>query len=253
MKANVMFHEREALQLLLVKAVEEEQPSTFDGDTLTKAAFAALKADSDSELLEKRAAFLFFHLPKPLKSLDWIALLPENWLALSLLVAFLTGVASNYLGSTGQVHVVYNPIVLLLLWNLGVYVILVWFSVSNIKPSWAFKTNSPSNVDAVSVVDAPQEHDGYAYESPSLFPRAARYLLPRLWARYNRWYLNFQTRRAGLEDAGRVLSNFCEHYFRVARPVFAARVRYLTHLCAISLTLYERYTKIWSYAVAGPA
>jgi len=265
MKGNMTFHEREALQLLLVKAIEEEQPAVFDEDILAKAALAALDADSDSELLEKRAASLSFHVPKPLKNLDWIALLPENWLVPSLTVAFLIGIASNYLGPTGQVHVAYNPIVFLLLWNLGVYVILLWFSASNAKRSWTFKTNFPSNVDEVSIVDTSQEHEAPGREGSPLFPRAVRYLLPRLWAWFTRWYLSFWAWQAGLKDFGRVLGNFFEHYFRVARPVFLARARYLIHLCAISLTLgaiagiylrglFFEYRAIWrSTFITDPA
>lgn len=237
MVAGAHFSEREALQLLLVKAVEEEQPAAFGADTLAGAVLAAQDSESDSVLLEKRAAVLFFHLPKPLKTLDWIALLPEHWLAPSMALAFLAGIASNYIGSAGQIHVAYNPTVLLLLWNLGVYAVLFWCSLFAAKASRSFKTKSYVHGDAAEAVSASDEHEKHVRARWSLVPRSTRYLIPGVWAACNRWYLGFQARRAGLKNAGRVLGNFFEHYFRVARPVFIARAKFLLHLCAIGLTL----------------
>jgi hypothetical protein len=237
MIAEARFNEREALQLLLVKALEEEQPAAFGPDTLAGAALAAQNEESDAVLLEKRAAALFFHLPKPLKRLDWIALLPENWLAPSLLLAFLAGIASNYIGSAGQIHVVYNPTVLLLLWNLGVYAVLLWCRLFRAKASRSVKTTSDLPGDATESVRIPDEYEEHVRGREPLVTRGARYLVPGLWAGCNRWYLGFQARRAGLKNAGRVLGNFFEQYFRVARPVFIARAEFFLHLCAIGLTL----------------
>ncbi len=235
--AGARFNERDALQLLLVKAVEEEQPTAFGPATLAGAMLAAQNAESDSALLEKRAAVLFFHLPKPLKSLDWIALLPENWLALSFLVAFLAGIASNYIGSTGQIHVAYNPTVLLLLWNLGVYTVLLWSSLFTAKESQSVKTKSYLNERAAEAGLAADAHGEQIRARWSPVPRGARYLIPGLWAACNRWYLGFQARRAGVKNAGRVLENFFVSYLRVARPVFIARAKFFLHFGAIGLTL----------------
>src|SRR4029453_8383012 len=38
--------------------------------------------------------------------------------------AFLIGLAANYLGPSEHIHLLYNPLVALILWNLGVYVVV---------------------------------------------------------------------------------------------------------------------------------
>ena len=237
MTAKTRVGERETVQLLLVKAIEEGEPAAFDTEVLARSVLAAQQAKSDAELLEKRAAILFFHLPKPLKHLDRIALLPENWLGFSLLLSFLVGIGSNYLGSAGQIHVVYNPITLLLVWNLAVYAMLVWWSVLETKAFRASNSQTSSKEGNAAGVHASREPSALAPQRHVLFPRGARHLLPGLWAGWNRWYLAFQAQRAGLKNAGRVVGNFFDTYFSVARPVIVARLKLFFHLVAIGVTL----------------
>ena len=237
MTAKTRVGERETVQLLLVKAIEEGEPAAFDTEVLARSVLAAQQAKSDAELLEKRAAILFFHLPKPLKHLDRIALLPENWLGFSLLLSFLVGIGSNYLGSKGQIHVVYNPITLLLVWNLAVYAMLLWWSVLETKAFRVSNSQTSSKEGKATGVHASREPSALAPQRHDPFPRAARHLLPGLWAGWNRWYLAFQAQRAGLKNAGRVVGNFFDTYFSVARAVIVARLKLFFHLVAIGVTL----------------
>jgi hypothetical protein len=88
-------HERQVVQLLLVRAVEENAPALFAPDVLSEAALAAIDARDEVELLEKRTAYLFLRLPKAMKSWAHVALLPEDWLGSWLLIAVLVGMLSN--------------------------------------------------------------------------------------------------------------------------------------------------------------
>ena len=48
--------------------------------------------------------------------------------------AFLIGVAANYLGPSEHIHLVYNPLVALILWNLGVYVVVAVLTLRSHRP-----------------------------------------------------------------------------------------------------------------------
>src|SRR5262249_9422431 len=119
-------HERDLVALLLVRAVEDHDPSFFTPEVLSEAALAAVNARTDAELLEKRTAYLFLRLPKAMRAWARIALVPDDSLGLAVLAAFLVGSFSNYLGPSGLVHVVYNPLGILIIWNLMVYALLAW-------------------------------------------------------------------------------------------------------------------------------
>src|SRR5215813_6032660 len=90
-------HERQVVQLLLIRAIEEHDPSFFAPEVLSGAILAAIDARDDVEFLEKRTAYLSLRLPKAMKSWTHIAFLPEDWLGSWLLVAALIGMLSNYL------------------------------------------------------------------------------------------------------------------------------------------------------------
>ncbi|HYC55501.1 MAG TPA: hypothetical protein VEL28_11265 [Candidatus Binatia bacterium] len=119
-----ILHERDLLALLLVRAVEEHAPSYFSPEVQSEAALAAIDAASDVELLEKRTSYLFLRLPRSVRAWARIALLPEDSVGGVILGAFLLGALSNYLGPVGQIHVAYNPLGFLIVWNLGVYAVL---------------------------------------------------------------------------------------------------------------------------------
>lgn len=112
------------IKLLLVKSTEEESPDFLTPEMLSKANIAAIGTKNDKEFLTKRAEYLFRFLPGSIKLWAKFALLPNDWAKPTLLVSFIFGVMSNYLGPSRLIHVIYNPLTILLLWSLLVYLLL---------------------------------------------------------------------------------------------------------------------------------
>jgi hypothetical protein len=160
----ISLHERDLIALLLVRAVEQHDPSFFTPEVLSESALAAVDASSDAELLEKRTSYLFLRLPKAMRAWARIALLPEDSLGLVILAAFLVGVFSNYLGPSGLVHVAYNPLAFLITWNVGIYAALTWRWLVHARSPQRLSMTPPSGehtpqwtTAASSTVPAPRE------------------------------------------------------------------------------------------------
>ncbi len=127
--ATSHWQERNLATLLLVRSVEEHDPAYFAPEVRSAAALAAANARDDRELIERRSAYLFLRLPASLKAWARIGLLPETSLSAVVAIAALAGALLNFLGPSGLVHVVYNPLVLLIAWNLAAYAVFAWRAV----------------------------------------------------------------------------------------------------------------------------
>lgn len=221
--------ERNLATVLLVRAVEEHDPGYFPPDVVSAAALAASGARDDTDLIEKRSAFLFLRLPRALRAWAGIGLLPESALGVVVLLGFLAGSAANFLGPAGQVHVIYNPLVFLIAWNLAAYVLFAWR---------ALRRRAPAHADL-------------------------RLLVRDLWWTWNRWV----NRVGGTEvaNADRIAASFRERYWQIAAPVVLARIEGLIHVGALFLVLgaiggtyirglFLEYNAIWrSTFVTDPA
>jgi hypothetical protein len=112
-------------RLLLLRAVEEVDPTAVPPAARGDAAVDAGDVDPPAEWLARRARLLLPHLPPPYPTLP--ALLGRAGRIGQRVVvgaALVAGLASNYLGPSGQIHILYNPLMALVLWNLGVYLAL---------------------------------------------------------------------------------------------------------------------------------
>jgi hypothetical protein len=114
-------------------------------------------------------------------------------------VALLAGALSNFLGPSGLVHVVYNPLVFLVAWNVAAYAVFAWRAVHR--------------------------------------PRSGvvRLLVRDLWSAWNRWAHRLPTGK--LRHADRIASAFRERYWEAAGPVVLARIEALMHVAALCLLL----------------
>lgn len=231
--------ERQAIQLLLIRAVEEKLPELLPPESVSGAAIAALNADSDAALLERRAAYLYDHLPKPVKGLERIALLPEDWVSFCLGATFGLGILANYLGPSGRIHVVYNPIILLILWNVGVYIALVW--------AWRRKFRRLGG--GLTFANAPAGTTNR--RAGPVGP-----LLPDIWLKLNLAFAGVASLRAGIGNIASVLAAFWEMHWTAAGSMLSARIKYLAHVSAIGLVtgaiagaylrgLFFEYNAVW--------
>lgn len=122
---TIKINARQSIQLHIVKAVEECQSSILSVGTISRANVAANGEASDIGFLKKRTAYLFLQLPESVRAWTHFALLPEDWFKIFFLIPFLFGLASNYLGGFSSIHILYNPLVFLLVWNFLIYLILI--------------------------------------------------------------------------------------------------------------------------------
>lgn len=197
--ARTRWQERNLATVLLVRSVEEHERDFFTPEALSAAALAAAGARDDAELIERRSAYLFLRLPASLKAWAGIGLLPETSLSAVVAAAFIVGALSNFLGPSGQVHVVYNPLVFLVAWNLAAYAL---FALRALRP--------------------PR-------------PGALQWLVRDLWSAWNRWANRLPAGR--LRHAERIGASFRSRYWEAAGPVVLARIEALMHTAALCLVL----------------
>jgi len=204
--AKSRWQERNLATMLLVRSVEEHDAAFFTPEALSAAALAAANARDDRELIERRSAYLFLRLPASLKAWARIGLLPESSLSAVVGVALLAGALSNFLGPSGLVHVVYNPLVFLIAWNLVAYAVFAWR---------ALRPRAP--------------------EGPAARYGLARLLVRDLWSAWNRWANRLPP--GELRNAERIAAAFRDRYWEAAGPVVLARIEALMHVAALSLLL----------------
>jgi len=221
--------------LLLVRAVEEHDPSFFGPEVLSEAALAAVDGRSDAEFLDKRTAYLFLRLPKSIRAWARLALLPEDSLGIVVVAAFLVGALSNYLGPSGLVHVAYNPLAFLIVWNLGVYTLLGWRRLgrrpSTSRPAAPLETSlptsrSPDHTNIVAESDMPRRRGGPLHR-----------LIPDLWFTWHRWIGRLRGALTKITNAGKIAATFWEWYWDKASSIVIARAESLIHIGAIGLFL----------------
>jgi hypothetical protein len=191
-------------EILLVQAAEEMQPAALSPEARIDALEAAGDLDEERAWFARRARHLLDHelssyLPL-LRARD--AFVPS--LGWNLLLPGLLGLASNALGPHQQIHVLYNPIVFLVAWNLATYLVL-----------------------AVLALRRETRSTGWAIP---LLRRGAG----RLWLHAVR---SSTAARGEAGAAVAVGARFLELWQGAARPWFALRARRIVHVAALGLGL----------------
>ena len=152
-------NELQIVKLIAVKSVEENNPGVLSPILISNANIAALGTKSDYEFLKKRASYLFDSFPDSIKNLATITQFPGNWMRFTVFVSVVIGILSNYLGPSKLIHVIYNPLTILLIWNFFIYLLLIVKSFLNIgfpsidKPLKAFTKTSPDEKDEAETVE----------------------------------------------------------------------------------------------------
>jgi hypothetical protein len=192
----------QAACVLLVRAVEETQPASIASEALLQAAVEAGPMADESAWLARRAAWLAEHALGPWRALVAMtdALTPSP--AVALLLPLAAGLATNYLGPAEKIHVLYNPIVVLVAWNLGVLVLL---GARGLAGRGAKRS----------------------------MPPALRWAMPALWVRIHRAIAD----PAQGFDVVRVAHAFWSQWAAVGGPLARLEVRRGLHVAAIGLAL----------------
>ena len=117
--------ESQLVKILSVKATEENSTKLLKPMAVSSANISAIGAKSDEEFISKRASYLFALLPDSVQLLLTVNKFPGDWIKFTLLISFVIGLLSNYLGPTQLIHVVYNPLTILLAWTALIYVLMI--------------------------------------------------------------------------------------------------------------------------------
>src|SRR5512146_693575 len=132
-----------AAKIVLIRSVEECDRTFFSSALLVDAFSAARNFAPGLCWVKSRAEFLFDHLSPSYQSVIHLAKLPTPLTLPVCLIALVLGFATNLLGPAERIHVVRNPVLLLVAWNLCVYLVL--FLVLLAKPRKKYLTVSSSS------------------------------------------------------------------------------------------------------------
>ena len=238
--------------MLLVRAAEEHAPGVLGPEQVATATAAALDARSDVEILEKRTAYLYLRLPRALRSLARAALLPEDVVAGCLALTAAAGMLSNYMGPSGHIHVAYNPLTVLLGWNVAVLGLLAARRLGRRgrdRDAPAIVSEAPAPPIGAATTDPAPVHEAAR-------PRPSNWLMARLYLRWRAWWAAWDGARASVEGAGQVSTAFLQSYHRLASSTLAARAETLLHVGAIGILvgalagtylrgLFFEYNAVW--------
>lgn len=107
--------QEDAARVVLVRAVEETLPQRIAPETLLEAHAAAGDPTDAPVWVARRAAYLVDHVLGSFRGLLARSALVLPGPGLTVGLAVLLGLAANYLGPSQRIHVVWNPIVILIL------------------------------------------------------------------------------------------------------------------------------------------
>jgi hypothetical protein len=218
----------QAAEILLVQATEEVAPEAVPPETRLGALEAAGDLDEEGAWFTRRAEFLLdaeLAAWRPLLRVRHAFTPRPFW---SLALPALLGVSSNALGPREQIHVLYNPIVLLVVWNLLSYAALAAW------PLWPAREARPRRPRARGRAPATPRPAAQGPGEGGLLVRALRRMAARLWLRTLRGSTAAREQAAAWVQVG---TRFLALWEGAARPWFALRTRRVLHLGALGLAL----------------
>ena len=221
-------------RVLLVRAVEEADPEAVPAAARGDAAVDAGAIEPPEAWLARRARFLLPHLPAPYPALPTVlGRSAHTGQRLLVAAAFLAGLAANYLGPSERIHILYNPLMALVVWNLAVYAALALARLRRgprRRPGPAAPPPGPSETRAVVT----------AQPGPGVGWRLLEWLLPALAGVHHRLERGRHAAGAQAVRARRVAAvarRFLVLWHAVAANRAVLAVRRALHLSAIALCL----------------
>jgi len=240
-------------EILLVRAAEETDAVSIPAEALVDAHAAAGTIDDDTAWLARRSRAL---LAGPLADLRPLAAMTQalhGGLAVLLGGSAMIGLASNYLGPSAKIHVLFNPIALLILWNLLAYLALGSIAIARLVRGPAEPSAGPGAVRAPTAPPTPNTSGTGARPPGRLTRLVVGRLVPAVWFRVHRAVLESQVKAGDLAKVSRRFwALWMEHAGRSLVPL----VRRALHVAAIGLAigavagmyargLFFEYNVIW--------
>jgi hypothetical protein len=226
--------------ILVVRSVEESAPELLSAEADVDAALAAGPLDDEARWLARRAQRLLRELPAVYCSLPAMSEALAGRTRLAAGVAALAGVLTNYLGPSQRIHALYNPVVLLVLWNLLVTAWLLRVRLRRGSGRAARRLASPGPMEVARPKGAPLAD--LVAERSRRASRGARpgaltrwifqRSVPALWLRLHRESGEAREEAQQLRSVGR---RFFTLWIDVAQPLFALRARRLLNGAALGM------------------
>ena len=228
----VILSEAELVRVLMVRAAEEAEHPAVPQSIRDEAGRGAIGARGDAPRIVNRAALLFARLPAALRGLALSTTRREPALPLVALAGFAIGLASNYLDPSGTVHVLYNPLMLLLLWNLGVFASM---AVRRLLRRGATTPTRPPTAQPAR--PAPGERSEEPEAAASLPGGVVRWVALRLWAGLLRLRSSVAGSLADARATADAASRFLALRFGHLDDVIVRRLALVLHAGALAVML----------------
>lgn len=214
----------DAAKVLLVRAIEETLPASGI-DPAADAAASEEDAHGEADWVLRRATHRLDHLLAGYRPLLRLAAAPHAP-GIALAVPFAIGALANSFGPAAQIHVLYNPIAVLVAWNLALYAVLA------IAPfAWRARTvRSKAPVVAAKPAAAPahEVRDGGARGY------LLRRMIPSFFLRLHR---DARETAATASQSGAVARRFWSLWMESAGALPAAGLRRWLHASAAALAI----------------
>jgi hypothetical protein len=254
--------------ILLIRSVEECEPDYFSSKDLSEASIHSGVPEEETDWVQKRARYLFRKLPASWQEVPNIFRFSREWLALLCLGVFFLGIGLNSIGVRDNIHVMYNPVVFLLMWNMLVYcLVLVQYLILFQRKDTKGVLPSPEQLikkDRLSPLKIQKE---IATESKSLFSGRMTFgvhVIQKLFVKFFKevfflYYRFFEQKKKSLHGRAadiKVVRRYWNHWWNVGQAILLARLQYVIHCSAIFLVLgalvgiymrglFFEYTVVW--------
>jgi hypothetical protein len=242
--------EDEAAKILLVRSVEESDRNALPKDILADAVKQAAANVQGTAWFVRRASFLFGNLSPGYRSIIHLAELPDSWLFPICVLCLILGFGTNLLGPADKIHVIRNPVLYLVIWNLLVYIALlfVYFHKKTMRFDRGLGQKAWNKASS-------SESPGIIGERSEKQPNVSwflKWLLPGAWELGHRLF-SLYGRMTTFND---VVWRFWGYWLTAAGPVIVARWKRMLYCGAPSLAvgatvgmyfrgLFQGYEVVW--------
>jgi hypothetical protein len=225
--------EEDLVKTLLVRAIDERDPSLFSNEQVESAESEAGDVTGGAQWVQRRADCLFAFIPEELRLAARVPRISLKALLLASVPAFAVGVASNFLGPPTSFHILYNPLVALVLWNVVMLSAFIGWTLSSLLRPKGQAVKAAQNKGTAKGSGTSIEWVGGAAL------RSVMSLRDRLWASV--WVrMHRATGRTG--DTGKavtsmsdIMKGFWKHYGTCCGSRASARAKVILHVAALAL------------------
>jgi hypothetical protein len=239
--------EREILEILLIRAIEESDPNYFAPEIQLDALIISGSEENDLSLIRKRAHYLFQKLPETLKQIPWTLHLPLKWAVIGCFGIFFLGIVFNYLGPGDKIHVIYNPVVLLILWNICVFAVFLLRHF--------YRKDKEGTKEAPGRPGASQIHHA-APVKPYYTSSASLRIFRKIWFSFHQQISKSKQEIKQIPLLGNMTYRYLELWWDMNHHIFFSRFTRFVHILAICLIagalsgvymrgLFFEYNVIW--------